>query len=145
MRDIWLDKDFNAKLLDFDVAKLIHRFNMVDRLTYESTAGGSWWQQLCLCDVNGLGMLMMELLTGKPIPGKGKMDILEENYLCAEVAKMSNKMIEDVVDQRLVLSAPEIESARELLSLIRKCTRYHYTMEEALKKLEQIHSRVTET
>ncbi|GJQ95297.1 serine/threonine/dual specificity protein kinase, catalytic domain-containing protein [Tanacetum coccineum] len=119
MRDIWLDKDINTRLLDFDVAKLIHRFNTLDRLTYESTAAG------------------------KPIPGKVKMDILEENYLCAEVAKMSNNMIEDVVDRRLVLSAPEIECAHELLSLIRKCTRYHFTMEEALKKLEQIYSRVT--
>lgn len=86
----------------------------------------------------------MEILTGKPINGKQEMDIVEKEHLSVEVSKMSNRMIENVLDKRIKLNYSQIESVRELLSLILKCTNYHYTIEEASKELEQIYSRVAE-
>ncbi|XP_035837050.1 probable receptor-like protein kinase At5g38990 [Helianthus annuus] len=87
------------------------------------------------CDVNGLGLLLMEILTGKPAPS----DYMGREHWSPKVALA---YVEDLVDPRMRLKDTELERARELLSLILKCTSYHYTMEQALKELEQIYSRM---
>lgn len=142
---IWVDQELNVKLSDFDVAKLIHRYDTVDLLPKDAMAASCWGQRLRWCDVSGLGMVLTEILTGKPIQCKREMETVEREHLCDEVTRMSNKMIQDVVDQRIKLNDFQIESVREMLSLILKCNRYQYTIEEATKELEKIYyKRVTE-
>ncbi|KAI7725607.1 hypothetical protein M8C21_014789 [Ambrosia artemisiifolia] len=120
--EIWLDKEFNAKLFYVDVARLL---NILEGPTVHSRQ----------CDVNGLGLLLMEILTGKPAPS---------DYMGRErwSPKVALAYVQDLVDRRMRLKDTELERARELFSLILKCTSYHYTMEQALKELEQIYSRM---
>ncbi|XP_076932627.1 inactive serine/threonine-protein kinase BKN1-like [Bidens hawaiensis] len=127
--EIWLDKEFNAKLFYFDVAMLLYR------LRYPLAGHTSKRRQ---CDVNGLGMLLMEILRGKPFV----LDYLGREHWSGEVALASNTRIEDLVDPRMILNDNDNERAHELLSLILKCTRHDYAMEQVLRELEQIYSRM---
>ncbi|GKA71281.1 serine/threonine/dual specificity protein kinase, catalytic domain-containing protein [Tanacetum coccineum] len=127
--DIWLDKEFNAKFDYFDAGRLVKRTGLQGQRR-------RW-------DVYGLGLLLTEILTGHPVTFKGKMDFMEKKHLSGEVALMTDSKINNLVDQQITLSAPEIERARELLSLIHNCIRLPYTLTYMLYELEQIYSRMT--
>ncbi|KAK1413988.1 hypothetical protein QVD17_29725 [Tagetes erecta] len=124
--EIWIDKKFNAKLFYFDVARLLYR------LQYPLVGETS---QRRLCDVNGLGELLMEILTGKPVP----LDYMGREPWSPAIALA---YVKDIVDPQMRLKDTEIEGAREVLSLILKCTGYLCTLEQALKELEQIYTRM---
>ncbi|KAK1413987.1 hypothetical protein QVD17_29724 [Tagetes erecta] len=142
--EIWIDKKFDAKLFYFDVARLLYR------LQYPLAGKAS---QRRLCDVNGLGLLLMEILTGKPVPldymGRPEVALAYVKDLADPQMRLKDSetkralaYVKDLVDPRMRLKKTETERAREILSLILKCTGYNCTLEQALEELEQIYSRM---
>ncbi|PWA42311.1 protein kinase-like domain, Concanavalin A-like lectin/glucanase domain protein [Artemisia annua] len=130
---IRIDKDFNAKISYFDLARLVRRESV-------SGSGNSGAQ----CDIRDLGYLLMEMLRGKSMSKKEQINLgKRKHYLSGQISDMSDEMIRKVVDRRIKLSVPLTERSRELLYIIQNCIGQGYSLEQALDDLEQIYSRMT--
>ncbi|PWA92254.1 protein kinase-like domain, Concanavalin A-like lectin/glucanase domain protein [Artemisia annua] len=130
---IRIDKDFNAKISYFDLARLVRRESV-------SGSGNSGAQ----CDIRDLGYLLMEMLRGKSMGKKEQINLgKRKHYLSGQISDMSDEMIRKVVDRRIKLSVPLTERSRELLYIIQNCIGQGYSLEQALDDLEQIYSRMT--
>ncbi|GJX40515.1 serine/threonine/dual specificity protein kinase, catalytic domain-containing protein [Tanacetum coccineum] len=130
---ILIDKDFNAKIFCFDVARLVRRESV-------SGSGNTGGRQ---SDIRALGILLKEMLRGKSMDKKDQNNLAKKKYLSGQISDMSDEMIRKAVDRRIKLSVPLTERSRELLYVIQNCIGQGYSLEQAMDDLEQIYSRMT--
>lgn len=109
------------------------------------------------CDVNRLGLLLMEILAGKPVYVQCLRPALRHRELALELDPRFKELWNQIypqtrikelwnqMDPKMILKDTDIQRARELLYLILKCTSYHCTMEYALRELEETYSIMTRT
>ncbi|GJU71338.1 serine/threonine/dual specificity protein kinase, catalytic domain-containing protein [Tanacetum coccineum] len=128
---IWIDKDFNAQILYFDMARLVRREPI-----------SSFWSRGRQSVTRDFGILLLTMLAGKPMFMIDQIDLVIKKHLSGQICDMSDQMIRTVVDSRIKLSVPLTERSRELLYVIQKCIGQGFSFEEAMEDLKQIYDRI---
>lgn len=134
IHNIFLDKKFNAKLSDFDVVMLAPTNDFHPSSSYDLEVK---------IDVFGFGVILLQLLTGKPIVDLG--DLTETTHrLPGEYGFVSMQSIYSALDERLRLSFLMRRPAFQLALLAQKCvveeSWLRPTLESALEEVEEIYA-----
>ncbi|GJS07708.1 serine/threonine/dual specificity protein kinase, catalytic domain-containing protein [Tanacetum coccineum] len=82
---IWIDKDFNAQVLYFDVARLVRREPI-----------SSSWSRGRQSVTRGFGILLLTMLAGKPMFTIDQIDLVIKKHLSGQICDMSDQMIRTV-------------------------------------------------
>jgi len=146
--NILLDSNFEAKLCDFGLARIVDSSKThVTSLLAGTRAyiAPEYWKSLKLtvkCDVYGFGVFLLELLTGKD-PSKGKnFDLI--SWVKARLKEQQQQCSADLFDIRLRKSGLENYSMLKVLHLALRCTNsspdQRPSMDEVVEQLSSVYN-----
>ncbi len=146
--NILLDSNFEAKVCDFGLARIVDSSKThVTSLLAGTRAyiAPEYWKSLKLtvkCDVYGFGVFLLELLTGKD-PSKGKnFDLI--SWVKARLKEQQQECSADLFDIRLRKSGLENYSMLKVLHLALQCTNsspdQRPSMDEVVEQLSSVYN-----